>query len=49
MKKILLIYPPYERFRYGWGEDFPIGLGQRVTVLQQIGKNDWKLEKTEYL
>ncbi len=36
-KKILLVYPPYERFRYGVGEDFPIGLGHLATVLNQNG------------
>lgn len=33
MNKILLIYPPYERFKGSFCRDFPLGLGQLATIL----------------
>ncbi|MBI4798224.1 MAG: radical SAM protein [Desulfarculus sp.] len=37
MNKILLIYPPYERFKYAAVGDFPVGLGYLATMLEQAG------------
>ena len=37
MHRVLLIYPPYERFRGLRNADFPLGLGSLATVLSQEG------------